>query len=163
MLHPFAPCDAIRAREHKGAQRMRRSEYERRRQRLDEQLHEGTELLQAAHRHQVRALDLVWSMSEQDEEEEPDPPAVAPSAPPPGPSRRGPHELRDEVEAALAHVPELFDRNDVLRALGHEPHRNALYRVLQEIVTDGLAAIDTPGNGQLPTRYRKTAATDTTA
>lgn len=132
---------------------MRRSEYERRRQRLDEQLREGIELLQTAHRQQVRALDLVWSLSEQDEE--PDPPAVeAPSAP----SRRQPHELRDEVEAALANVPELFDRNDVLRALGHEPHRNALYRVLQEIVADGLAAIDTPGNGQLPTRYRKAAA-----
>jgi hypothetical protein len=99
-------------------------------------------------------------MSEQDESEEPDPPAVKT---PPAPSRRQPHELRDEVEAALANVPELFDRNDVLRALGCEPHRNALYRVLQEIVNDGLAAIDRPGNGQLPTRYRKTAASSATA
>ena len=42
---------------------MTHDEYVQRKQRLDEQLRGGIELLQAAHRQQVRALDLVWMTS----------------------------------------------------------------------------------------------------
>jgi len=51
---------------------MTRDDYEERRERLDEELRAGIELLQAAHAAQARAQELVW-MSSGDQA-----PAVAP-------------------------------------------------------------------------------------
>jgi hypothetical protein len=142
---------------------MRRDEYEQRKQRLETQLREGIALLEAAHRQQARALELVWmTTAEEDLAFSPEPaaqPAVRSGSPPaPAPSRprrRGPGELEGEVEDALAVVPESFDRNDVCRVLGYEPNRGSLYRVLQEFVDAGRLTILQGGSGRTTTRYRK--------
>ena len=153
------------------ATNMTREQYEQRKQRLDEQLREGIALLEAAHRQQVRALELVWSMSAEEALPSRIPPAetagargpepVVSSAPPPAPApspprRRGAGELEGEVEEVLAGLPEEFDRNDVCRALGYEPDRGSLYRVLETLRQDGRIAIRNAGSGRVPTRYKKT-------
>jgi len=142
---------------------MTREQYEQRKQRLDEQLRSGIELLEAAHRQQVRALEMVWSMSAEEALPSRVPAAEAaslrsvPGAPAPSrPRRRDAGELEDEVEAALADLPEEFDRNDMCRALGYEPERGSLYRVLEALRMDGRIAIRSAGSGRTPTRYRKT-------
>src|SRR6185295_8360345 len=149
---------------------MTREEYEDRRRRLDEQLRAGVELLEAAHRQQARALDLVW-MTTADEavalprfleapsrpEAQPAAaPAQAPPGPPPRPARRAPWQLQGEVEAALAHVPDVFDRNDLCRALGYEADRASLYRTLWDLVRKGVLALEDRGRGRTPSTYRKT-------
>jgi hypothetical protein len=144
---------------------MRRDEYEQRKQRLETQLREGIALLESAHRQQIRALELVWMTTAEEDLALPAGPAVARSEPPPPVSvpaathrsrRRGPGELEEEVESALPRVPEVFDRNDICRTLGYEPDRGSLYRVLQELVREGSLAIQDGGSGKSPTRYRKT-------
>jgi hypothetical protein len=143
---------------------MRRDEYEQRKQRLETQLREGIALLEAAHRQQVRALELVWITTAEEDLVFSPQPAVKPvavrsspppTAPPSRPRRRGPGELEGEVEDALAVVPESFDRNDVCRVLGYEPNRGSLYRVLQELVNAGRLTIQQGGSGRTSTRYRK--------
>jgi hypothetical protein len=161
-----APCDAMRLTN------MTREEYEDRKRRLDEQLRAGFELLEAAHRQQVRALELVWMATSEGavtiptlpaDLSFPHPvsqpaavPAPAPPAPPPKRRRRYAWELQDEVREALAHVPEVFDRNDLCRALGYEADRGSLYRVLWELIKDGVLALEVRGGGRTPSRYKKT-------
>ncbi|HSS51987.1 MAG TPA: hypothetical protein VLX28_23850 [Thermoanaerobaculia bacterium] len=147
---------------------MTRDEYEHRKQRLDEELREGMELLATAHRHQLRALELVWAATGGDGMTipppvlapaglNPGPRAVpAPAAAPPQPRRRGPWELLDDIEAALPKLPDVFDRNDICRALGYEPDRGSLYRTVQLLTQDGLLAVKQRGAGKTPTSYRKT-------
>jgi hypothetical protein len=152
---------------------MTREDYEDRKRRLDEQLRAGVELLEAAHRQQVRALDLVWMTTAEEAVAFPRLPAEAsyrpdalpaaapvpaPPASPPKPPRRAAWQLQVEVEAALAHVPEVFDRNDLCRALGYEPDRGSLYRTLWELIGDGVLALEERGGGRTPSRYRKTGA-----
>jgi hypothetical protein len=145
---------------------MRREEYEQRKRRLEEQFREGTALLEAAHRQQLRALELVWmTTAEEDLALGAGPvaePAAVPSRPsPPAPSRSHRHkagELEAGVEAALASVPEVFDRNDVCRVLGYEPDRGSLYRTLQDLVNEGTLALQRRGSGKATTQYRKTRA-----
>ena len=43
---------------------MTRQEFEERRQRLDEELRTGIELLEASHRARVRALEHLWAADE---------------------------------------------------------------------------------------------------
>jgi hypothetical protein len=141
---------------------MTQREYELRRQKLDEQLRESIELLQAAHRQQVRALELVWQMAAEDLVEVPDRAAAAGASPapvaPPPPPRRGTWELAEDLDKALEHLPVVFDRNDLCAALGYEPDRNALYRALQHAVEDGRLRLEERGGGQRSTKYRRLAA-----
>jgi hypothetical protein len=145
---------------------MRRNEYEERKQTLDEQLDAGIELLRAAHRQQVRALDLIWrTMAEEDGEvsipgEIPTIPPIAEAAAVPVPeaaptSRRRAWELYGEILDALEHVPEVFDRGHVCERLGFEPDRGSLYRVFQELVEEGILSVQAQGKGRYPTRYKK--------
>ncbi len=146
---------------------MTREEYEERKRRLDEQLRSGVELLEIAHRQQVRALDLVWSTTAEGDVALPRltmeippqvrPPAAvpAPPGPPPRPARRAAWELYRDVKAALAHVPEIFDRNHMCQALGYEPDRGSLYRALQELKGEGVLAVHQDGSGRVPMQYRK--------
>jgi hypothetical protein len=157
---------------------MTHDEYERRKRRLDEDLRVGIELLETAHRHQVRALQLVLVASGVEAMETlPAMRAVAPlllsaSALPvsptqpadsPQPARRGPWALFNDVVDALAAVPEVFDRNDICRVLGYEPDRGSLYRTFQELKREGVLAQEQRGTGKWPARYRKTALTDAPA
>jgi hypothetical protein len=141
---------------------MTHDEYEQRKRRLEEELRAGVELLEAAYRHQLRALHLVLTAAGVEGVEIPPvaaaPPLAAPAPPaaPPQPVRRGPWELLDDVRNALAQVPETFDRNDVCRVLGYEPDRGSLYRTLLELEQDGILSVQHRGAGRLPTRYRRT-------
>lgn len=152
---------------------MTRAEYDERKRRLDEQLRAGVELLEAAHRQQVRALDLVWMTTADEAVElswfsaeapsrtESQPAAAsspAPPAPPPKPARRTAGQLSGEVQAAIAQLPEVFDRNDLCRVLGYEPDRGSLYRTLQELVFEDVLVVERFGSGRTPTRYKKVNA-----
>jgi|SRR6185295_5511179 len=141
---------------------MTRNEYEQRMQRLDEQLRTGIELLQTAHRQQVRALELVWTTSAEEDAEIPKAgvrPAAQPIARAPArPPRRRAWELYNEVRGVLARVPEVFDRNHVCEQLGYEPDRGSLHRVLQELIAARILSLEARGEGRTPTRYRKTNA-----
>ncbi len=152
---------------------MTRDEYELRRQRLDEQLRAGIELLQTAHRQQVRALDLVWATTAEEDfaipQVEPRPaasPTVSPQPQPPAqPSRprQQAGQLSNDVQAALSRLPEVFDRNHVVAELGYEPDRGSLFRTLRELIWNGVLSLETYGRGRLPSRYRKGSAVSTEA
>ena len=146
-------------------QPMTQREYEHRKRLLDEQLQAGIELLEAAHRQQRRALDLVWmTMAEGDVAPGLVVPALLAAAPlrdrevPLSPEkrlRRPAGELFAQVEAALDLLPESFDRNDLLALLDGEPDRSSLFRVLQEMTDAKRLRVEVRGEGRSPTRYRK--------
>ncbi|HYG63438.1 MAG TPA: hypothetical protein VEL74_12725 [Thermoanaerobaculia bacterium] len=138
---------------------MTREEFERRKQRLEEQLHTGIELLQAGHRVQIRALEMVWMLAAQEAEtaaaavpvsrqpaRQPEPPPVP---------RRGLPQVEDDLRAVMEGLPPVFDRSDVIQALGYEPDRRTLYKLLQELTREGTLAVEEPGFGRKPSRYRK--------
>jgi hypothetical protein len=128
---------------------MTRDEYEQRRKGLEEQLRAGIHLLHAAHAEQLRALDLLWGSASGEAPET----AAAPSQE--APRRRRAGELSDEVIAALARCPEVFDTAELCRALGYEPNRGTLHRLLGALRAEGLLAVETRGSGRVGTRYRK--------
>ncbi|MEO6191735.1 MAG: hypothetical protein ABIS20_01895 [Thermoanaerobaculia bacterium] len=148
---------------------MRRDEYEQRKQRLETQLREGIALLESAHRQQLRALELVWMTTAEEDlalgaapaakpaAVRSEPAAAVPVAPAP-PSRRTPWEIIQDLAAALPKVPEVFDRKRLHEALGYEPNRSSLHRILQQLVGNGNLKVERPGRGRVPTAYRKTGA-----
>jgi hypothetical protein len=81
--------------------------------------------------------------------------AAAPAPPPERKKRRSPFEIHDAVDAALLQVEEVFDRRELCRALGFEPSRATLYRILKELQQEGRIAIVEHGSGTLRNRYRK--------
>jgi hypothetical protein len=139
---------------------MTRDEYERRKQRIEEQLRAGIELMESAYRAQIRALDLVWMVQAEEDAESPPPPPPAqqPLRPPDKPRRRSAPEVDDDVRSAFGSLPETFTRRDVCEALGYEPDRGALYRSLQLLTRSGALRVESPGGGQRATTYRKTGA-----
>jgi len=161
---------------------MTRDEYEERKRRIEAQLGAGIELLEAACRQQLRALDLVWMTTAEEDVAFPAmppepfgptpvpaptslPPATSPAPPqvkPPSnrPQRRASWQLIEDVEKALADVPKVFDRNDICDALGYEPDRGSLYRILQELIGEGILTLEGRGAGKNPSRYRKLATDD---
>jgi uncharacterized membrane protein len=128
------------------------------RRQLDEELRIGMEMLQAGHQAKVAALDARW-------EEEAAPAAAShPAMPEPHPEpapaasqpkRREPGDLLADVEAALALLGEEFKRSDLCRALGYEPHRSSLHRVLRELQKEGILENGTAGMGGRFSFYRK--------
>jgi hypothetical protein len=78
-------------------------------------------------------------------------------------TRRGAWQLYADVQTALAAVPEVFNRNDVCRALGYEPDRGSLYCTFQELKEGGAIVIEQAGSGKWPTQYRKTGRSSATA
>ncbi|MBW8878014.1 MAG: hypothetical protein JF614_23880 [Acidobacteria bacterium] len=157
---------------------MTHDEYERRKRRLEEELQAGVELLETAHRHQLRALQLVWAAMGGEGVEIPPPvvasaavavyTAAAPALPAPtevspARARRGPWELHNDVVDALDVLPDVFDRNDVCRVIGYEPDRGSLYRTFLDLKQEGALVVQKRGSGRSPTLYRKTIASDATA
>jgi hypothetical protein len=164
---------------------MTRDEYEERKRRIEAQHRAGIELLEAACRQQLRALDLVWMTTAEGDvafpampleplASLPDPEPSSPTPPvspaPPQakrpanrPQRRAAWQLIEDVEKALADVPEVFDRNDICDALGYDPDRGSLYRILQELIGDGILALENRGAGKQPSRYRRLATDDSAA
>ncbi len=74
--------------------------------------------------------------------------------------RRGAGELEGDVRDALPRLPETFTRREVCEALGYEPDRGSLFRILQGLVWEKSLRIESTGTGQIPTTYRKTGAHD---
>ena len=144
---------------------MTQNEYEQSKRRLEEQRRAGVELVERAYEAQVRALDLVWML--QGGMGTPPLPAetVAAAPPSPGPPpapvspERPPHKLGAEVtadvQARLPELPEVFTRHDLCQALGYQPDRAVLYRVLQNLVNDETLLVEFYGSRRKPTRYRK--------
>jgi hypothetical protein len=141
---------------------MTRDEYEHSKLRLEEQRRSGVELVEAAYQAQIRALDLVWMLQGGvgpvafSSGATPPAPAPAPAPPAERPRRRSGPEVDDDVRAAFPRLPERFTRREVCEALGYEPDRGALYRVLQTLKTEALVRIESAGEGQRATVYRKT-------
>lgn len=148
---------------------MNSHEYETRRRALDEELEAGLELLRAAHRAKVRAIDYVWMTSPENRNLLPpgavpspvgevSPPAARPveptSAAPPR-RRWRTVDLQTAIEDALDTLPEVFDRNDLAKALGSTPDRTTVYRILQDMTYEGVLAIEERGGGRTATRYRR--------
>ena len=128
---------------------MTREAYDQRRRELDAELRAGIELLESAHHLKVGILDQAWTMlSPGPGEPPPEPPGKARAA-------RRPSSLAEDLPAAVARLPEVFDRNDVCRELGYEPHRSVLFRALQDLVAEGTIAIFKRGEGREPTRYHR--------
>lgn len=150
---------------------MTREQYAQHKRRLEEQLQAGIQLLESAYQAQIRALDLVWMLHAEEAGAEvtgaeaaaaPAPAAQAPAPPAasPPPRRRMPGEVSEDVLAVLPRLPELFTRGDVCEALGYEPDRAVLYRVLQELRQEGHIDIKSPGAGQRATVYRQIGASN---
>ena len=137
---------------------MTREEFEQHRRWLDEQLRVGVELLQAAHATQVRALQLLWASASGGAAapgSPPSDPGARNAAPPQKTPRRHAYELEGEVRTALARCPEVFDPRDLCSALGYEPHRASLHRVLEKLVLAREIALHERGEGRRPSKYRR--------
>lgn len=156
---------------------MRHEEYERRRRALEAQLREDWELLRAGYQAKLRALEMLWlippgealppavavsetlRLSERLDSSETLPETAPPqsetviSPEPPKETRRG--QVREEIEAAFAELPEEFDRRDVIRVLGYEPPRATLFRVLEQLVVDKWISVARYSTGRSSTRYVK--------
>lgn len=147
---------------------MTHNQYEQHKRRLEEQLRAGIQLLESAYQAQVRALELVWMLQAEagggleaalavpEGETAPSPPM---EGTPPSPLDRtiGIGELKADIRAALLRMPEMLTRRDICEAIGYEPSRSTLYRMLQELVREGSLRLESRGEGQKPAIYRKTA------
>ncbi|HYU35784.1 MAG TPA: hypothetical protein VEW48_26805 [Thermoanaerobaculia bacterium] len=141
---------------------MTREQYEQRKRRLEEQLRAGIQLLESAYQAQVRALDLVWMLQAEEIASEPMAKAAPPSSPasalpsPDEPRRRTAADLEYALRDALPHLPEQFTRGDVCAALGYEPDRGTLFRILRELVQEGCLRLESVGSGRRASVYRRT-------
>ncbi len=157
---------------------MNRAEYQRLRRQLDEELWAGIEMIQAAYRAKVEALDALWEepLSEEVPASEPEltapplpelaapsppeptaPPLPEPAAPAAEPksARRRDGEVQADLEDALEQVGDVFHKSDLCRALGYEPPRTSLYRALSQLERDGIIKLESPGIGRRGGLYRK--------
>jgi hypothetical protein len=152
-----------------------RSDYERFRKRLEEQLRADVELLYEGYRAKLRAYEMVARLrGDFDGEFGPPlelarslspvpgpaqlPAAPAASPPAPAPPRRGKaYELFNTIFDLLATLPEVFDKSDLVRALGYEPRRTTLHNTLELLLEDGLIEVAQHGTGKRLTRYRRIA------
>jgi hypothetical protein len=147
-------------------------EYERYRQQLDAQLRADVELVYEAYRAKLRAYETVARARGEDftplSAAELPPglrpaPAPTPAAPPtPAPATAPPrsrdHQVEGSVLAAIETLPALFDKFDLVKALGFEPRRSTLHRVLKLLVRDETLHVETEAAGRYPTVYRKAGA-----
>jgi hypothetical protein len=140
------------------------AEFEALRLRLEEQLRVDVELLYEAHRVKLRAFETVLRAQADIENtgytvtaEVARPPLALPSATEPvrEPPRRKAWSVLDAVEEALEQVPELFDKNDLHRAIGQAPSRATLSRALEMLIREGRIKVEQDGVGRQPAIYRK--------
>jgi hypothetical protein len=68
-----------------------------------------------------------------------------------------PGGLKRAVQNVLPQLPEVFDRHDLEEALGYEPARSTLVRILEKMWADKELGIETYSRGRKATRYRKVA------
>ena len=138
---------------------MTEKEYELRRRALEEQLRADIALLQAAHEVRIRTLDRLRQEALDGERPaagtEP-PRATAQPVPPPAPKPVRPqHSVSDDLAKVLPQLPQTFQRQDILRALGYEPPRTTLHRALNWLREEGVITTETHSPGGTKVRYRK--------
>jgi hypothetical protein len=129
---------------------MKRSEYEERRRALEETFEAEIATVRAAQQIRRRAFEALWRADLEDDE--PSQAPAAPSMPPPPPLH-----LAAALEEILPRLPEVFDKDDVVRLLGWNPARATLFRNLQGLVFSGRLKVERYGAGRATTTYRKKA------
>ena len=67
-------------------------------------------------------------------------------------------EVMADVRARLPELPEVFTRQDLCQALGYQPDRAVLYRVLRALLREETLLIESYGFRRRPTKYRKAGA-----
>jgi len=140
------------------------------RERLEEQLRADIELLHQAHRAKLRAFETVWRVHG-DLAQTPgaagasqvlpflELPAALPSPQATAPAETG--QRKDSwadwtaIAEAIERLPEVFDKNDIVRVLGYAPKRATLYRALDELRKEGFIAKESESEGRQPRRFRK--------
>jgi hypothetical protein len=148
---------------------MTREEYEERRRALEEQHRADVALLNAAQELRLRSLERLWREGVEGEPDAAAPDAFAAVAQPvtdvrePAPRAAYPalkpmrerYSVVNDLEAALPDLPEVFDRRDIIRALGYAPARTTLLRALGMLAKEGAIDVEDPSAGGITTRYRK--------
>jgi hypothetical protein len=130
---------------------MRRSEYEQRRRASEEVYQADLELIRSAHEARLRSLEALW-LADPEEDGSGDPPPAPATHPAPRLVRP---PLAQALDDALSGLPEVFDKNDVIRALGWTPDRAALFRALDDLVHQRRITVERFGAGRVTTVYRK--------
>ncbi|HEX7186040.1 MAG TPA: hypothetical protein VF756_29715 [Thermoanaerobaculia bacterium] len=130
---------------------MKRSEYEQRRQALEESFEAEVATLRAAHQIRLRSLEALWRADP--EEDAPPQTLAAPSMPPP--PRLSLPEMTEALEEVFPRLPEVFDKNDAVRLLGWSPPRASLFRALQTLVFQGRLTVERGSNGRVSNVYRQ--------
>ena len=142
-------------------------EYERRRQAIQAQLQADLDLIRAGYEAKLRALETIWlsaptgdpaaaPTSETAPSETPTSETALSETPSEAPariSRRG-DVLRD-VRAVLPRLPEVFERKDVVQALGYQPPRATLYRVLATLQEKKEITVVRYGDERSQAQYRR--------
>lgn len=161
---------------------MTRSEYERRRRALEAQLAADVELVRAAHETRMRALESLWLAEGEEDAVSAPPSGEADSAQPvpigtqtgtqsgtqsgtqtgtqtppavAGAVRKAYGEVAGDVEDAFPRLPEVFDKEVLLRELGYQPPRSTFYRALQGLLMEKKIVIVSHSDGRARTKYRK--------
>jgi len=124
-------------------------EYERRKQALEEIYEADLEMVRAAHEVRLRSLEALWLSSAPG----PAPGTAAAPAEAPAPKQRNP-DLRTAVEEIFDRLPDVFEKRDVTDALGWQPSRSSLYRILLDLARERRIRIN-PSLGRHPSQYRK--------
>jgi leucyl aminopeptidase (aminopeptidase T) len=146
---------------------MRDEEYRKLRRALEEQREADLELIRAGYRAKLHALDMLWERpAAPDERALPAAPETQPRAEARKPAEtQSPaatestvivvNSVQEEVEKALPRLPDVFDKLDIVRTLGWEPHRATLHRALATLQAEKKIAVQSRSRGRHPARYRK--------
>ncbi|MEA2560116.1 MAG: hypothetical protein QOH06_1620 [Acidobacteriota bacterium] len=144
---------------------MTREEYEERRRAFEEQHRADVALMNAAQEARIRSLDRLWQEALDGERPAGSPiqpapghsPAQAP-APAPAPKPMRPrNSVINDLEEALPQLPQIFDRQDIVRALGYKPAPTTLFSALNRLRQEGAIAPENYSEGGTKVRYRKLA------
>jgi hypothetical protein len=143
---------------------MRDDEYRKLRRALEEQRDADLELIRAGYRAKLYALDML------SERALPVAPETQPAAETqkPAPETQSPaatepvtqqtilvYGVQEEIEKILPRLPDVFDKLDIVRALGWEPHRATMHRALDTLQSEKKIAVQTRSRGRHRARYRK--------
>ena len=121
---------------------MTREEYEERLRGLSEQLEADIAMVRAGHEARVRSLESLWQAAKAGDEKAAVPAAVP--APPDAPreTARPPGATYNDLCDILPRLPEVFDKRDIVRALGYKPPYTTLLRALESLKESGEIAED---------------------
>lgn len=137
---------------------MTRKEFEERLRALEAQHQADVALMNAAHEARVRSLESLWrAVAPLDGNPLPAAvPAPAPTPPQPAPKRRREaFSVLDDLAEVFPDLPDVFDKSDIVRALGYEPARTTLFRALRVLEKKDVIKAETLSHGGTTSRYRK--------